>query len=95
MSDGGCVSNQRALDRCDLTDSFAAGAAAQRVRDADYLDAFARRLIEGPRKRETWETPISAEQHDPDFARPAAQLITGMAQTIRAGLSDADGVSHG
>lgn len=92
MTDGGCAASSRPLDRdSDLTDAFAAGEAAQSVRDADYLDAFAARLIAGPRKREAWEAPISAHQHDPEFARNAGQLIQGLAQSIRAGLADSDG----
>jgi hypothetical protein len=91
MTDGGCASSSRELDRCDLDDAFAAGEAAQRVRHADYLDAFAARLIAGPRKRESWEAPISPHQHDPAFARDAGTLITGLAQSIRAGIADSDG----
>lgn len=80
MTDGGCVSNQRPIERdTDLTDAFAAGEAAQRARTADYLDDYARRM---------------GERFDPDTAGTVKPIVLGLASTIRAGIHDPDGVSH-
>lgn len=92
MTDGGCAASSRPLERDgDLIHAFAAGEAAQKVRDADFVDAFAERLRAGPRKRASWEKPISPHQHDQDFAVRAAALINGLAQSIRTGLTDSEG----
>lgn len=77
----------------DLDDAYAAGAGAQRVRDAAFLDAYAARIVAGPRQRESWEPPANTDQHDPAFARETAALITGLAQSIRTGLTAADNPS--
>ena len=90
MTDGGCAASALPdlQGEWSAQEAFVAGSASQRTKDADYLDAFAARLIAGPRKRAAWEAPISAHQHDPEFARNAGQLIQGLAQSIRAGLAD-------
>lgn len=77
MTDGGCAASSRALDDTDLMlDSFAAGEAAQKMRDADYVDAFAARL---------------GERYDADTAASMTPILAALAQTIRTGLTLPDG----
>lgn len=74
----------------------AEGAERERVLMTGKLMAFAARLRSGPRKRESWELPISPHQPDPDAADYAAQLIEGLAGSLDAGIHDMiEGDRHG
>lgn len=55
---------------------------------ADYIDAYAARVLAGPPARVEGGFPINRHLFPPDQAREYATLLRGLASSVRAGLTD-------